>query len=317
MNTTPVEVVAAVIERSDGTFLLAQRPADKVYAGYWEFPGGKVEPGEALAAALARELHEELGIDVEVARPWLVQIYAYPHAPVRLNFFRVTAWRGEPHGKEAQRLAWQHVSALDVAPLLPANAPVLRALQLPFEYAITHAGEIGAAEQLSRLGERLAQGLKLIQVREKGMQAQALERFATAVIALARPHGALVLINSDVELALRLGADGVHLAAAQLAFLDRRPALRWCAASCHSSAELARAVELDADFAVLGPVQATPTHPGSMPLGWEGFAALTRGASLPVFALGGMKPGDLDTAWHHGAQGIAMVRGSWQVSHPA
>ena len=312
-----VDVAVAVLLRPDGTFLLAQRPADKVYAGYWEFPGGKVEPGEALAAALARELHEELGIDVEVARPWIVQIYAYPHATVRLNFFRVTAWRGEPHGKEAQRLAWQHVSALDVAPLLPANAPVLRALQLPFEYAITHAGEIGAAEQLSRLGERLAQGLKLIQVREKGMQAQALERFATAVIALARPHGALVLINSDVELALRLGADGVHLAAAQLAFLDRRPALRWCAASCHSSAELARAVELDADFAVLGPVQATPTHPGSMPLGWEGFAALTRGASLPVFALGGMKPGDLDTAWHHGAQGIAMVRGSWQVSHPA
>jgi len=317
LNSTPVEVVAAVIERPDGSFLLAQRPAGKVYAGYWEFPGGKVEPGEPLGAALARELHEELGIDVQIARPWIVQIYAYPHATVRLNFFRVTAWRGEPHGKEAQRLAWQHVSALDVAPLLPANAPVLRALQLPFEYAITHAGEIGAAEQLSRLGERLAQGLKLIQVREKGMQAQALERFAAAVIALARPHGALVLINSDVELALRLGADGVHLAAAQLALLDRRPALHWCAASCHSAAELERAVDLEVDFAVLGPVQATPTHPGSMPLGWEGFAALMRGASLPVFALGGMKPGDLDTAWHHGAQGIAMVRGSWQVSHPA
>ena len=124
-------------------FLLAQRPAGKVYAGYWEFPGGKVEPGEPLAAALARELHEELGIDVERAYPWIVRTYVYPHAAVRLNFFRVRAWQGEAHGKEAQRLAWQHVSALEVAPLLPANAPVLRALQLPFEYAITHAGEIG------------------------------------------------------------------------------------------------------------------------------------------------------------------------------
>ena len=74
MNTAPVEVVAAVIERPDGRFLLAQRPAGKVYAGYWEFPGGKVEPGEALAAAIARELHEELGIEVEIADPWIVRI---------------------------------------------------------------------------------------------------------------------------------------------------------------------------------------------------------------------------------------------------
>jgi len=121
LNTALVEVVAAVIERPDGSFLLAQRPAGKVYAGYWEFPGGKVEPGEPLAAALSRELHEELGIDVESAHPWIVQVYAYPHAKVRLNFFRVRAWHGEPHGKEAQQLAWQHVSALEVAPLLPAT----------------------------------------------------------------------------------------------------------------------------------------------------------------------------------------------------
>ncbi|OGA32319.1 MAG: DNA mismatch repair protein MutT [Betaproteobacteria bacterium RIFCSPLOWO2_12_FULL_62_13b] len=312
MNTTPVEVVAAVIERPDGTFLLAQRPAGKVYAGYWEFPGGKVEPGEPLAAALARELHEELGIDVESARPWIVQTYAYPHAIVRLNFFRVRAWKGDPHGKEDQRLAWQHVSTLAVAPLLPANAPVLRALELPFEYAITHAGEIGTAEQLRRIDERLAQGLRLIQVREKSMRAPAVEHFAQSVLARARPHGAIVLINSDIELALRLGADGVHLTAAQLAVLERRPALGWCAASCHNAEELVRAAELGVDFAVLGPVQATPTHPDSMPLGWEGFAALARGASLPVFALGGMKPDDLETAWRCGAQGIAMVRGSWQ-----
>ena len=311
MNTALVEVVAAVIERPDGSFLLAQRPAGKVYAGYWEFPGGKVEPGEPLAAALARELHEELGIDVDSAHPWIVQVYAYPHAKVRLNFFRVRAWHGEPHGKEAQQLAWQHVSALEVAPLLPANAPVLRALQLPFEYAITHAGEIGTEAQLRLLDQRLAQGLSLIQVREKGMPAPELERFAAAVIAKARAHGAQVLINSDIELARRLGADGVHLAAAQLARLQHRPAHGWCSASCHNAAELARAAQFGVDFAVLGPVQATPTHPDAQALGWEGFARLVQGAAMPVFALGGMKPGDLETAWRCGAQGIAMVRGSW------
>jgi 8-oxo-dGTP diphosphatase len=312
LSTTPVEVVAAVIERPDGSFLLAQRPAGKVYAGYWEFPGGKVEPGEPLSVALQRELHEELGIDVEIAHPWIVQNYTYSHATVRLNFFRVRAWHGEPRGKEQQQLAWQHASAVDVAPLLPANAPVLRALQLPFEYAITHAGELGEAQQLRALDERLTQGLRLIQVREKSMRAHALEHFAQSVLARARPHGAQVLINSDIELALRLSADGVHLASAQLVLLERRPTLRWCAASCHNAAELARAVQFGVDFTVLGPVQATPSHPGSMPLGWEGFAALARGASLPVFALGGMKPDDLETAWRCGAQGIAMVRGSWQ-----
>jgi 8-oxo-dGTP diphosphatase len=311
LNTPLVEVVAAVIERPDGSFLLAQRPAGKVYAGYWEFPGGKVEAGEPLTKALARELHEEIGIDVDIAHPWIVRIYTYPHAKVRLNFFRVRAWHGEPHGKETQQLAWQHVSTLGVAPLLPANGPVLRALELPFEYAITHAGEIGADEQLSRLDQRLAQGLRLIQVREKGMQASALARFAAAVIAKAHAHGAQVLINSDIELAERVGADGVHLAAAQLSRLDRKPELGWCAASCHNAAELARAAELGVDFAVLGPVQATLTHPDALPLGWDGFAAQARGAALPVFALGGVKPSDLETAWRCGAQGIAMVRGSW------
>jgi 8-oxo-dGTP diphosphatase len=311
LNTTPVEVVAAVIERPDGHFLLAQRPRGKVYAGYWEFPGGKVEPGEALWAALARELREELGIEVEIADPWIARMYTYPHAKVRLNFFRVRAWHGEPHGKERQQLAWQHASSVDVAPLLPANAPVLRALQLPFEYAITHAGEMGEAQQLRALEERLAEGLRLIQVREKSMRATALEHFAQSVLVKARPHGARVLINSDIELALRLGADGVHLAAAQLARLERRPALSWCAGSCHNAEELVRAVQLGVDFAVLGPVRATPSHADSMPLGWDGFTALARGSSLPVFALGGMQPDELETAWRHGAQGIAMVRGSW------
>ena len=312
MKTTPVEVVAAVIERADGSFLLARRPRGKVYAGYWEFPGGKVEPGEPLAAAIARELHEELGIEVEIADPWIVRIYTYSHAKVRLNFFRVRAWHGEPHGKEDQQLAWQRASNVDVAPLLPANAPVLRALQLPFEYAITHAGEIGETQQLRALDERLTQGLRLIQVREKSMRAPALEHFAQSVLAMARPHGAIVLINSDVELALRLDVDGVHLTATQLALLERRPPLRWCAASCHSAAELARAAQLGVDFAVLGPVQATPSHPDALPLSWEGFTALARGATVPVFALGGMVPGDLETAWRCGAHGIAMLRGSWQ-----
>jgi 8-oxo-dGTP diphosphatase len=92
----PLDVAAAVIQRPDGAFLLARRPAGKVYAGYWEFPGGKIEAGEPAAEALARELREELGIEPRTAYPWLTREYVYPHAAVRLHFFRVTACHGDP-----------------------------------------------------------------------------------------------------------------------------------------------------------------------------------------------------------------------------
>src|SRR4051812_35642451 len=133
-----VDVGAAVITRPDGGFLLAERPTGKVYAGYWEFPGGKIEPGETTLQGLSRELHEELGIEVETAFPWLTQVFTYSHATVRLHFFRVTAWRGEPHGREDQRIAWQRSDEPPLEPMLPANTPVFRALKLPPIYAVTN-----------------------------------------------------------------------------------------------------------------------------------------------------------------------------------
>ena len=106
-----VEVAAAVIQRPDGAFLLAQRPPGKVYAGYWEFPGGKVEPGEPVARALARELHEELGIDVERAYPWITRVFTYPHATVRLRFFRVVSFKNQIQARENQAVVWQQPEA--------------------------------------------------------------------------------------------------------------------------------------------------------------------------------------------------------------
>lgn len=118
------EVAVGVLIRGDGAFLLAQRPSGKPYAGYWEFPGGKVEPGETVEAALARELHEELGIDVEHAQRWRVLEHDYPHAYVRLHFCKVTDWRGEPVGREGQQFSWQR-EPVGVEPLLPATVPVV------------------------------------------------------------------------------------------------------------------------------------------------------------------------------------------------
>jgi len=299
-----VEVAAAVIQRADGAFLLAQRPAGKVYAGYWEFPGGKVEAGEASEHALARELHEEIGIDACTAYPWITRVYAYPHATVRLNFFRVTAWKGDPHPKEEQAITWQHFGAPLVEPMLPANAPVLAALALPHEYAITDAENRGRDPMLVKVRQRLAAGLKLVQVRDKDLPRR--EEFARSVLRLAHRHGARVLLNGGPAI-----GDGVHYTAAQLMSLRERPQGILAAASCHDAAELERAMALELDFAVLGPVRPTASHPSARVLGWDGFARLARGASIPVYAIGGVQRTDLETAWRAGAHGVAMISGAW------
>ena len=297
-----IEVAAAVIERPDGTFLLAQRPPGKVYAGYWEFPGGKVEPGEAAEQALARELHEEIGIEVERAYPWITREYVYPHGHVRLNFFRVVSWKGEPHPREDQAIAWQALNGAMAAPMLPANAPVLAALALPREYAITDAAHMGIAPMLAALERRLEQGLRLVQVREPGLDERSRELFTTQVIGLAHRYRCHVLVKSA-----HAGADGMHCTAADLMRMPVRPA-GIAAASCHTRDELERAMALGFDFVVVGPVL---EKRDASPLGWERFAELIRGASIPVYAIGGIHANDLQRAWRAGAHGIAMIRGSW------
>ena len=119
-----VDVAVGVLIDERGRFLLTSRPAGKVYAGWWEFPGGKLERGESVVAALARELHEELGIDVDEARPWQVTRMDYAHARVRLHFCKVLAWRGELQMREGQAMAWQTLP-VTVAPVLPGTLPVL------------------------------------------------------------------------------------------------------------------------------------------------------------------------------------------------
>ncbi len=307
-----IDVVAAVIQQADGRFLLAQRPAGKVYAGYWEFPGGKVEDCETPAAALSRELHEELGIDVVTAYPWIIRDFDYEHADVRLHFFRVRAWRGEVHGREAQAFSWQRLAAIDVAPVLPANGPVFAALALPEIYGITGFPAAERGQALARIEAALGRGLKLLQVRAGDWPPAALEEFAKAVVERAHRCGAKVMINGDAGLAARVGADGVHLKARQLLAAQVRPALPLVAASCHNAAEIARAEALGVDFAVAGPVCATPTHPGAVLLGWGGFRSLAAAARIPLYALGGLAVTDLERALGCGAHGIAMVRGAWR-----
>lgn len=306
-----VEVAAAVLQRPDGRFLLAQRPVDKIWAGYWEFPGGKLEAGETPEHALRRELREELGVTVQQAWPWITRTFTYPHATVRLNFFRVTEWSGELHPHEGQQFAWQQFPDIAVAPLLPANAPVLRALSLPPLYAISNVAELGEEEFLARLQVQLRSGLRLVQLREKQLSREQLRALAQRMQPLLQAVGAKLLLNADIGLAQKVGADGVQLNAAQLVSLTRRPEVGWCGASCHDREELLRAEALGCDFALLSPVLPTQSHPGTLHLGWEKFQGMAAGLSIPVYALGGLTDADMETAWRHGAHGIALLRQAW------
>lgn len=311
-----VEVVAAVLMDRQGRYLLAQRPTGKVYAGYWEFPGGKVEVGETHHQALVREIREELGLDITRAYPWMTLHFDYPHAQVNLHVFRVTHWTGTPQSLENQSFSWQGAGCEQVTPMLPANGPLLRALDLPTVYGISYAHEMGEAAFLKALQEALQRGLRLIQVREKEWSETRLQTFAKQVVKMARPFGACVLINGNPDVARAVGADGVHLSAQQLSSCTERPDFTWVGASTHTPDDLRQAQRMGVDFVVLGPVAMTATHPGVAAMGFETFSRWAGECGIPVFGIGGLGLADLEGAWRAGGQGIASMRAVWQGSAP-
>jgi 8-oxo-dGTP diphosphatase len=307
--TTLTEVAAAVIERPDGTFLLAQRPAGKPYPGYWEFPGGKIEAGEDARAALARELREELGIEVRESSPWITRIYAYTHATVRLHFFRVTAWDGEPQRLEDQDIKWQRIGATDVSPMLPANTPVLAALALPSIMIVSNCAELGVDAWIQKLAGQAVGEKLLVQVREKDCNFQQVQHILSRALARAEPFGARIVVNSDCGTFPQ--CSGVHLTSTALLSAAVRPDAALVGASCHDERELEHAEKIGADYVVVGPVKATASHPGATPLGWPRFGELARDRPMPVFAIGGLTRADREEARRNGAHGIALMRAAF------
>ncbi|MEO8103372.1 MAG: Nudix family hydrolase [Betaproteobacteria bacterium] len=317
MTPNVTEVAVAIFLKPDGSFLLSSRPPGKPYPGYWEFPGGKIEAGESVLQAMIRELVEELNVTITRATPWFTFMMHYTHATVRLHCWRVTAWHGDMRGMEGQQFAWQQLHAIHVAPTLPGCVPIFRALALPDVYAITNAAEAGIAAYLGQLERALEQGLRLVQIRERSLSGDELLRFAQAVVSRAHAYRAKVLVNADAVLAKQLGADGVHLTAAQLAGCQVRPDFPLVAASTHRRDEIELAAALKLDFVVLGAVKATATHPGQEPIGWTRFGEMVSAAPLPVYALGGLTRDDISVAIEHGAHGIAMQRGLAMSRHLA
>ena len=308
-----LHVAAAVIRGTDRRILLARRPLDKHQGGLWEFPGGKVEAGEAVEQALARELHEELGIEVTQARPLIRVQHSYPERRVLLDVWEVTAFSGEPHGMEGQPLVWAAESELVNYQFPAANLPIVSAARLPAHYLIT-PDEADDARLLAGIEQALQSGIRLLQLRLPSRSEADYRRLAHQVLALCAGRAAL-LLKGPLEWMADYPQAGWHLTAAQLDELQGqvRPlsAGRWLAASCHSPAELAQASALGVDFVTLSPVLPTASHPDAAPLGWQQVRDWLDDCDRPAYLLGGLRPDDLTQAWQHGGQGIAAIRGLW------
>jgi 8-oxo-dGTP diphosphatase len=310
----PVHVVAAAIVNDRNQVLISLRHKHSHQGGLWEFPGGKVESGETVQTALTRELNEELGISVTQGRPLISVRHKYPDKSVLLEVWLVSQFDGEVHGREGQAVRWVSKSALADYDFPAANHPIITAVQLPDVYVITPEPQADQHQFLARLQRTLDTGIELVQLRAKSMNAQDYEVLAKECQHLCDRVGATLILNCPPELVQTLGAGGVHLTSQRLHEYRARPLSKrfLVAASCHNQVDLKQAMNIGVDFVVLAPVKPTSSHVGQKPLGWTDFGSLVKDVNCPVFALGGMMPGDRVKSFNYGGQGVAGITGFWQ-----
>ncbi len=308
MGRPVVDVAVGVLRTPDGRVLLAERKAGKDAAGFWELPGGQVDPGETPAQAAARELLEEVGVHAEELAPWRVYEHDFPAKRLRLHWFHVRRWSGEPNGREGQRLAWVDPARPTVGPLLPSNEIVLATLALPDLVAVARVdGAPGAVNALlARIPLLAADGVRLLIVRAPELAPGQRVQLTRRVRQIRRGSGLRLLLSGTALEARQAGTCGLHSTAAALAGMVERPPTRLWAVSAHNARDLERAAELGADVALVSPVLPSASHPGAQPFGWDGLRPLVAASPLPVYAQGGLGPGDIGAAHSAGALGVAV-----------
>lgn len=290
--------------------LLGKRPLNRPWHGWWEFPGGKIKLGEKPQEALMREIKEELGVIVEKPVKWLTRLHYYDNQPFRLHFFKIFSWKNTPLMREHDELKWVDINKPSVGPILPANQIIFKSLALPTTYAITNMNEF-KGNFMSTLKKHIELGMSLIQIREKEMKNMELEIFSKKILDIKSKYQFKVLINSNLDLARRINADGLHLNSNQLYQKIDLPKGMIKAASCHSIDDLKQAEKISCDFALLSPVKKTLSHPQIKPMGWYQFQKIINQVQIPVYALGGMSPDDIRKAQSRGSVGIASQRAIW------
>ena len=313
-----VHVAVAVIERDD-EILIAHRPEHVHQGGLWEFPGGKVESGEMVQQALKRELHEELGIDIDLQngiRPLLRIRHDYADKSVLLDVWKVTGFSGKASGMEGQPVKWVGKHLLTNYDFPEANKPIISAINLPQKYLVTGVFD-SAKDCYARLQSAITEhGVEIVQFRCHKMRLEDSSAYidsANSLAKLCHQHKVIFLLNSAPSLLSHVEADGVHLTFTEALLHKSRPIPlnKILGISCHNEEELIWAKGLNPDYVILSPVKETKTHVDAVPLGWSIFQKLADSAPFPVFALGGMTLSDMDEALSMGAQGIAAIREWW------
>ncbi len=311
MSKSRIHVMAAVIRRA-GSILIAKRPDSAHQGGLWEFPGGKLDPGEERLQGLGRELREELGIEVTSARPLLNVNHDYPDKSVRLDVWLIDGFEGEAHGAEGQPIRWVLPAELSDYDFPRANGPIVVAAQLPELYLITpdhqNMTQLMAGLEAAREGV-----IGMVQLRQTGLSLDKYSHLADSL---------LVHFSSDFIWLLKGPAPpgngaGWHIKASQLRELHDagwRKGEPWnglLAASCHNLEELQMAADIGVDFVTLSPILPTQSHPGAPHLGWDRATELVAQTNIPVYLLGGLSTENLEQAFETGAQGIAGISGLW------
>jgi 8-oxo-dGTP diphosphatase len=306
-----IKVACGVLKRPNGEVLLAQRPSGKIAAGYWEFPGGKIEPGETALAALKRELQEELAVHVERAEPLIRFRHEYSNRIIELDTWLVEGFSGALRACEGQTLRWLHPGQFHrLEPLLPTVAPTAVALRMPEHYVLTPP--TATPEQIAAQLSQLPAGA-MLRLRSPQWSDTAYAAAAEELVPAAQALGLMIVLDRDPALVGRLGADGWHCRSAQLMTLMQRPAVPLAIASVHDADQLDAAERLGFEVAVLGPVLPTISHPEALGLGWTSFAALRGERALSVYAIGGVHaPLHRAEAKASNAQGLAGISAYWR-----
>lgn len=308
----PVEIVVGVLKRNNKV-LISRRQRYQDYAGFWEFPGGKVERGEVLADALIREFKEEVGCVTKNWQPLITIPWHYEHASVVLNVFVTDDFDGEPLGNEGQEIEWVALNDLENYRFPEANEAIKLALSLSDSYMIS--GKFSNTNDgLNKLTQALDNGIRLVQLRAKWLSEADFIDFAVPAIDLVHEYSAKVLLNGLPSLLEKLPqADGLQLPSTAIQnYLSRPiPKNKILSISTHNLTEISIALELDADIILLSPVKETTSHPGKEGIGWQEFKNLVKSVPVPVYALGGMKVGDIVEAKNNGAQGVAAISAFW------
>lgn len=305
--------VGVIYNSTKDRVLISKRLDHQHLAGYWEFPGGKVESNEDVFTALKRELYEELGITINAAKAYTKVSYDYPDKSVLLDVWKVTDWSDSPVSCEGQEIQWVEIADLKNYKFPNANKHIVQSILLNELFLISQESYTDYSHLFSVVEQCFSNGLRLFQLRLNTRQNELLIDIAGELSDLANQYNAKLILNGVAEDIEKYPVDGVHLKARDLETYETRPITEdyILGASCHSEEELMKAKKLNVNYAFLSPVLTTASHPDAVPLGWEKFHTLSQRVDFPLYALGGMKPSDLKIAQSYGAHGIAMLGAIW------